>query len=173
MTASSFKERLAQQGRVQAIPRVNSGSPEEIALKPGSHLVDVIAATLALVRRGATLLKAKRAVEKAMQEGIAVIHLPMVDDQKLLKDDLEAAGVSVILRSALDRELKEHFAARLKTLRRRLRMSQEEFAQAYNLPRKTLQGWELGNKVPDHGTRILFSMIEKDPITIRRLVNGD
>ena len=97
MTLSSFAERLARQGRVQAIPRVTSGSPEEIVLKLGRSSPDVIAATLALARRGTTMLKAKRAVEKVLEEGGAVIDLPMVEDQKALTDDLETAGRRSVL----------------------------------------------------------------------------
>ncbi|MFD1807428.1 helix-turn-helix domain-containing protein [Gemmobacter lanyuensis] len=151
---------------------MSSGSPEEIVLKLGRASPDVIAATLAMVRRGTTMLKAKRAVEKALQEGDAVIDLPMVDDKKALADDLESAGMSVTFRSVLDRDLKENFATRLKELRIRLHMSQEEFARDYNLQKKTLQGWELGNKIPDHGNRLLISLIEKDPVTTKRLVNA-
>ena len=66
--------------------------------------------------------------------------------------------------------MKEHFSARLKDLRNRLAMSQEEFARDYNLDKKTLQGWELG-KTPDRGNRLLIRMIEKDPIVTKRLVN--
>lgn len=116
------------------------------------------------------MLRAKRAVEKALEEGDAVIDLPMVEDQKALTDDLEAAGMAVAFRSVIDRDLKEHFSVRLKELRKRLGKSQEEFARDYNLDKKTLQGWEIG-KIPDRGNRHLIRMIEKDPITIRRLVN--
>ena len=66
--------------------------------------------------------------------------------------------------------MREHFSARLKDLRNRLAMSQEEFAQAYDLDKKTLQGWELG-KTPDRGNRLLIRMIERDPILTKRLVN--
>ena len=149
---------------------MTSGSPEEIVLKRGRSSPDVIAATLALARRGTTMLRAKRAVEKVLEEGDAVIDLPMVENQKVLTDDLETAGMAVTFRSVVDRDLKEHFAVRLKGLRNRLRLSQEEFARDYNLDKKTLQGWELG-KVPDRGNRLLIRMIEKDPITTKRLVN--
>lgn len=118
------------------------------------------------------MLKAKRAVEKALEEGDAVIGLPIVEDQRALTDDLETAGMSITIRSVMDRDMKEHFAARLKELRIRLKLSQEEFARDYNLQKKTLQGWELGKKVPDHGNRLLIRMIEKDPITTKRLVNA-
>jgi DNA-binding transcriptional regulator YiaG len=118
------------------------------------------------------MLKAKRAVERALREGDAVVELPMVEDQVALTADLAAAGLSTTFRSVLDRDLKEHFAARVKELRRRLSLSQEEFARDYNLQKKTLQGWELGKKIPDHGNLSLIRMIEKDPVVTRRLVNG-
>lgn len=170
MPKSSFAERLARQGRIRAVPRVTSGSREEIVLRPDRKAPDVITATLAMVARGTTMLKAKRAVERALSDGAAVIMLSHVEDAKVLSDELRSAGISVTFRSAADRDLKEHFSARLKALRARLDLSQEEFARAYNLETKTIQGWEIG-KVPDHGNRHLIRMIEKDPVTIRRLVN--
>lgn len=87
MSMSPFADWLAQQGRVQAIARVTSGSPE---------VIDVIAATLAMVKRGTTILRAKRALEKA------------------LIDDLETAGMAVTFRGVIGRDLKEHFSVRLK-----------------------------------------------------------
>ena len=116
------------------------------------------------------MLKAKRAVEKAMDEAGAVIDLPLVEDQTALTEDLATAGLAVTFRSVADRDLKEHFSTRLKNLRSRLRLSQEEFARDYDLDKKTLQGWELG-KTPDRGNRLLIRMIEKDPVTTKRLVN--
>lgn len=100
MPKSSLLQRLAQQGRVQTIQRVANGSPEVIVLKPRHKSPDVIAAALAMVKRGATMLHAKRAVEKALAEGRAIIHLPVVEDRKALTDDLEAAGMTVTFRSA-------------------------------------------------------------------------
>ena len=94
MAKSSLKERLARQGRVQAIPRVTNGNPEVIVLRPGCNSPNVITATLALVKRGATMLKAKRAVEMALASGRAAIDLPMVEDRKVLSDELGAAGIT-------------------------------------------------------------------------------
>jgi len=130
----------------------------------------VIAATLAMVARGTTMLKAKRAIERALCDGAAIITLSHVDDEAALSDELRSAEISVAFRSAADRDLKAHFSARLKALRARLGMSQEEFARTYNLETKTIQGWEIG-KVPDRGNRHLIRMIEKEPVTIQQLVN--
>lgn len=127
---------------------------------------------MALARRGATMLRAKRAIEEALESGDAVVSLPMVEDADRLASDLEAAGIAVVIRSAIDRDLKAHFAARVKDLRARLRLSQDEFARDYSLNKKTVQGWELGKKVPDHGNRLLIRMIETDPAAVRRLINS-
>jgi DNA-binding transcriptional regulator YiaG len=170
MNTSSFVERLAQLGRVRVIPQETSGSREEVVLRLTRASPNVIAATLAMVRRGTTMLVAKRAVEKALAEGTAVIELSTVEDQVTLARELEAAGLAVTYRSALDRELKDHFSARLKGLRQRLGLSQEEFARDYSLDKKTLQGWEIG-KMPDRGNRHFIRMIERDPETVKRLVN--
>jgi putative transcriptional regulator len=116
------------------------------------------------------MLIAKRAVEKALAEGTAVIELSTVEDQAALASELAAAGLGATFRSALDRELKEHFSVRVKDLRKRLGLSQEEFARDYSLDKKTLQGWEIG-KTPDRGNRHFIRMIEKDPETVKRLVN--
>ena len=100
MAKSSLLQRLAQQGRVKTIQRDANGSPEVIVLKPQHKSPDVIAATLAMVRRGVTMLHAKRATEKALAEGCAIIHLSVVEDRKALTDDLEAAGMTVIFSAA-------------------------------------------------------------------------
>lgn len=94
MAKSSLIERLARRGRVQTILRVSSGNPEVIFLKPDYNAPDVVTATLTLVKRGATMLKAKRAVEMALARGSAVIDLPMVEDKNVLSDELSAAGVA-------------------------------------------------------------------------------
>lgn len=88
MAKSSLMERLAGHGRVQVIALVSSGNPEVVVLQPGCKSPDAVIATLALVKRGATMLKAKRAVEIALADGRAVIALPLVEDRKVLSDEL-------------------------------------------------------------------------------------
>ncbi|MCE6957892.1 helix-turn-helix domain-containing protein [Cereibacter sphaeroides] len=172
MTKSSFAERLARQGRVQVIGRETSGSPEEVILRLERSSPAVITATMALARRGTTMLKAKRAIEKALEAGAAVIELTTVEDRQALARELAEAGIAARFRGAEDREMRDRFPARLKDLRARLSLSQEEFAQTYDLDKKTLQGWERG-KIPDRGNRNFIRMIEKDPVTMKRLVNEE
>jgi hypothetical protein len=101
MTRSSLRERLERLGPVRDIDRVRSGSAEDFLLctGPRNDPVDAIAASMSLARRGVSLLKAKRAIEAALLDGRAYIHLPNVDDAAAVVAELRAAGVAASLRS--------------------------------------------------------------------------
>ena len=96
MTNSSLKERFAQRGHVRAIDRVSSGSPVDLVLRVAGELAAVrtIDATLALVKRGATMLEAKRAIEAVVEHGEAALHVPTVEDAGALARDLRLAGIA-------------------------------------------------------------------------------
>jgi putative transcriptional regulator len=61
----------------------------------------------------------------------------------------------------------------VKPLRRRLGMTQAEFARAFHLPLTTLRDWEQRRSTPDAPARALLLAIERDPETMRRLLDGD
>jgi len=96
MPKSSFVERLEQQGLVRDIYRESSGSREEVVLTPSRGDVETISASRALARRGLSLLKAKRAMEEMLDKGQVVVELPLVEDSKVLREDLRSAGVSSV-----------------------------------------------------------------------------
>jgi len=60
--------------------------------------------------------------------------------------------------------------SRVKVLRRRLGMTQAEFAAAFHLPINTLRDWEQRRSVPDAPARALLLAIERDPEVMRRLL---
>jgi putative transcriptional regulator len=60
--------------------------------------------------------------------------------------------------------------SRVKVLRQRLDMTQEQFAQTYGIPVATLRDWEQRRSVPDQTARTLLKAIEKDPETMRKLL---
>lgn len=171
MPKSAFAERLAPLGRVRDIPRVSSGSPEELILRPERRDVAVIPAVLALAKRGLSMLRAKRAMEAMLADGKVIVELPTVESPDALAADLKGSGVAVRFRSLEDREMMEDFPGYVRRLRRRLKMTQEGFAQAYALDVKTVRGWEAG-KVPDRGNRTFIRTIAQDPVTTERLVNA-
>jgi putative transcriptional regulator len=53
-------------------------------------------------------------------------------------------------------------------VRRALRMTQEEFADAYRIPIGTLRDWEQGRTEPDQANRAYLKVIAVDPEFVRR-----
>lgn len=60
--------------------------------------------------------------------------------------------------------------SRVKVLRRRLGMTQAEFAEAFHLPITTLRDWEQRRSTPDAPARALLLAIERDSEVMRRLL---
>jgi putative transcriptional regulator len=48
-------------------------------------------------------------------------------------------------------------------LRRRLGMTQDQFAQALRIPVSTLRNWEQGRVLPDPAARSLLAIVAKNP----------
>ena len=63
--------------------------------------------------------------------------------------------------------------SRVKVIRERLGLTQAEFARAYRLPLTTLRDWEQRRSTPDAPARALLLAIERDPVTLRRLLAED
>jgi putative transcriptional regulator len=57
---------------------------------------------------------------------------------------------------------------RIKTLRRALRLTQEEFATRYHIPIGTLRDWEQGRCEPDQPARAYLTVIAHDPQGVMR-----
>ena len=55
-------------------------------------------------------------------------------------------------------------------LRRKLGLSQSEFASKFGFSVRTVQEWEQGRALPDRPARILLRVIEKSPKTVERAV---
>ena len=57
---------------------------------------------------------------------------------------------------------------RVRTMRRALRMTQEEFATRYHIPVGTLRDWEQGRSEPDQPARAYLTVIARDPEGVSR-----
>jgi putative transcriptional regulator len=57
---------------------------------------------------------------------------------------------------------------RVRTLRRALRLSQEEFAARYHIPVGTLRDWEQGRKEPDAAAKAYLHVIASEPEIVRK-----
>ncbi|HLY47492.1 MAG TPA: helix-turn-helix domain-containing protein [Stellaceae bacterium] len=61
---------------------------------------------------------------------------------------------------------------RIKTLRRALGLTQEEFAARYRVPLGTLRDWEQGRSEPDQPARAYLTVIAHDPEGVRRALQS-
>jgi putative transcriptional regulator len=61
---------------------------------------------------------------------------------------------------------------RVKTLRRALGFTQEEFAARYQIPIGTLRDWEQGRTEPDQPARAYLKVIAREPEQVHRILNA-
>ena len=62
---------------------------------------------------------------------------------------------------------------RVKTLRRALGITQEEFAGRYHIPLGALRDWEQGRSEPDQPSRAYLTVIARDAEWVRRALQGE
>jgi len=162
---SSLRERFARLGPIQAIERVESGSPAQLVLhwpnptKRNAPLT--VTAALALAKRGASLLRAKRATDALLASGRAFIDLPTVEDRAALLRELAECGmVAAYLDDDADIDVR--------ALRERLGYTREEFALRYGLEVETLRNWEADRRAPDTTARSYLRAIANDPAAVER-----
>lgn len=60
---------------------------------------------------------------------------------------------------------------RVKTLRRALALTQEEFAVRYHIPLGTLRDWEQGRSEPDQPAKAYLTVIARDPEGVDRALH--
>ena len=59
------------------------------------------------------------------------------------------------------------------TMRRRLRLTQHEFASRFAIPLGTLRDWEQGRSEPDATSRAYLKVIAADPDRVAQVVGQD
>ena len=60
----------------------------------------------------------------------------------------------------------------VKAIRRRLGLSQTQFASRFGFSVRTLQQWEQGRAIPERPARILLKVIENAPETVERVLSA-
>jgi len=61
----------------------------------------------------------------------------------------------------------------VKAIRKRVKMSQVEFARTYGISKRSLQEWEQGGRQPDSAARASLTVIAKEPAVVRRALASE
>jgi putative transcriptional regulator len=56
----------------------------------------------------------------------------------------------------------------VKTIRRRLRLTQDEFSRRFGIPQGTLRDWEQGRRRPEGPARAFLLVIQHEPKAVER-----
>ncbi len=81
-------------------------------------------------------------------------------------NDPEDFNVTV---AALERA---HMGRRIRKLRNRLGMGQQEFAQAFGISASSIRQYEMGRHMPPPAVRAYLKVIEAEPDMVRRVMAG-
>jgi putative transcriptional regulator len=92
------------------------------------------------------MLRAKRAIETAVETGEARVRLPNVDNAGDVIRELQSTGIRARrLAHAMD------VGEMLRRMRAELVLTQEQFALRFGFDLDALQNWEQGRRKPDQG----------------------
>ena len=159
---AELRARFERLGPIQVIPRVPSGSPADVAIRPEAELtkVSTVDAIHALIKRHVPAKGAMRAVDDMVRYGHAIIAVPMIEPGAAFADDMHAAGVEV-------RRIAEVKPVDVKALRERLRLPVAGFARRFGLNQRTVEGWEQGRPI-DAVANVYLHAIAANPDVIAR-----
>ena len=121
-----------------------------------------------MVRTTVTPERAKQLAKEVDWEWID--SLTDEDIARQVAENPDAAPIPTIKQRLvrLVRSTKMPARRKIKLIRRYLRMSQSEFAEAYGIPVRTLQNWEAGRREPKDGILSYLSVIADMPDQVRR-----
>jgi putative transcriptional regulator len=88
------------------------------------------------------------------------------------KPILSETEIEALSETPLTKEQLETFPRRpfVGTLRRRLRLTQEEFASRFAIPLGTLRDWEQGRSAPDAAVAAYLKVIAADPARVAEVL---
>jgi len=90
------------------------------------------------------------------------------DIRKMIESDPDTAPDLSVNRDW--RKVIAPYVPDVRALRRKLGLSQAQFASKFGFSVRTIQEWEQGRAIPDRPARILLRVIEKSPKTVERAV---
>jgi putative transcriptional regulator len=101
-------------------------------------------------------------------------EFPDIPIRPMTDDDIHAAAMADPDARPMTEDERKHArrVPRIKTLRRALGLTQEEFAANYHIPLGTLRDWEQGRCEPDQTARAYLMVIASDPLHVSRALEA-
>lgn len=155
---SSFAQQFGRRVRTRDIDPVTSGSRALLSLEPQTGFSATVPVARALIRRGVKPSVAKSVVERLSTGAPAAVRLKHYDPE-VLDRELNNAHVGVQRQDVDIAEL----AVALSKARKKLKMSQDTFANAVGLSVSTLRNWEQARSQLDEPTKLLVRMVASAP----------
>ena len=162
---SSLRERFARAERIPGVSRVTSGSPAVYALSRTRRSPATISIAQALLRRHVTLKQAHAAVTDLLVEPRVIVELPVLESAEDFEKEVEAHGARAT-------RIEVPVEVDVKTIREKLGLSQEAFANRFGLDLGTVRNWEQKRSRPDTAARVLLRTIEKEPDAVTRALTA-
>jgi len=120
--------------------------------------------TIARIRPDGTVVKVAKDGSEAVFPKMPLRQMTSAEVAAAAAADPDARPMTV------DELRRARRVPRVKTLRRALGFTQEEFAIRYQIPLGTLRDWEQGRTEPDQPARAYLTVIAKDPERVHRLL---
>ena len=61
----------------------------------------------------------------------------------------------------------------VKSIREKLKLSRQEFADSFGFSARTLQHWEQGDRTPHGPARVLLLLLQREPTVIAKILRND
>jgi DNA-binding transcriptional regulator YiaG len=110
------------------------------------------------------MLRAKRTIEAALDEGCVRVEVPRVPDAHAFENELRSYGFDSAVRSRKNPDVA--------ALRQRLGLTQEQFANRFGLDVDAVRNWEHGRRAPDTAARALLKVISRYPDLVAEAQDG-
>ena len=100
------------------------------------------------------------------------VRVDAMTDEDIARAVAEDPNAAPLLTDEQLSRIREVWPNDIAATRRRLGLSQTEFAAWFGISPGTLRNWEQGRRVPEGPARVLLRVIERDPEAVRRAVGG-
>ena len=110
--------------------------------------------------------------EVPLQDETDWARVDAMTDEDIARAVADDPDTAPLLTDAQLARMRVVWPADIAATRRRLGLSQTEFAAWFGISPGTLRNWEQGRRVPEGPARVLLRVIERDPEAVRRAIGG-